>query len=61
MLSHNDTPGRADEAFNQIGPSIEARQSLDVDLVSGATYSSQGMLEAIINAIVAGPRSGTGQ
>ena len=61
VLSHNDTPGRADEAFNQIGPSIEARQSLDVDLVSGATYSSQGMLEAIINAIVAGPRSGTGQ
>lgn len=61
VLSHNDTPGRADEAFNQIGPSIEARQSLDVDLVSGATYSSQGMLDAIINAIIAGPSSGTGQ
>lgn len=61
VVSHNDTPGRADEAFNHIGASIEARQSLDVDLVSGATYSSQGMLEAIINAIVAGPRSGTGQ
>ena len=61
VMSHGDTPGLADDAFSQIIQSIESNLSLDVDLVSGATYSSQGLLEAIINAIKAGPRSGTDQ
>ena len=61
ILTHGDTVGGAEPAFSQLSSAIEVGQTLDVDLVSGASYSSQGMLDAIINAIKAGPSSGTGQ
>lgn len=55
VLSHNDTPDRADPAFTQMIPAIEAGQSLAIDAYSGATFSSEGILAAIVNAIKAGP------
>jgi len=61
ILTHGDTVGVAEPAFSQLSSAIEVGQTLDVDLVSGASYSSQGMLDAMINAIKAGPSSGTGQ
>ncbi len=61
VLTHGDTVGVAEPAFSQLSAAIEVGQTLDVDLVSGASYSSQGMLDAMINAIKAGPSSGTGQ
>lgn len=61
VLTHGDTVGVAEPAFSQLSAAIEVGQTLDVDLVSGASYSSQGMLDALINAIKAGPSSGTGQ
>lgn len=60
IVAHDETQDRAEPAFSQLGASIEESQSLAVDLVSGATFSSQGMIEAIINAIKAGPSSGAG-
>lgn len=55
IVSHEDTPGIADPAFSQLIDAILADQILDVDLVSGATYSSEGMLAAVLNAIKNGP------
>jgi RnfABCDGE-type electron transport complex G subunit len=53
--AHNDTPDIAEPAFNQLLDAIIGGQTLEVDLVSGATYSSQGLLDAIKEAIKNGP------
>lgn len=55
VLSHSDTPDYANPAFKQLIDAILDSQSLDVDLVSGATYSSEGMLAAVVNAMKNGP------
>ena len=61
VLTHGDTADLAEPAFSQIGAALEESQSLELDLVSGATFSSQGFLNALINAIKAGPSSGADQ
>lgn len=53
--NHNDTPGIAVPAFNTMIDAITQEQTLDIDLHSGATYSSQGLLDAIREAIKSGP------
>ncbi|MDO5517672.1 MAG: FMN-binding protein [Clostridium sp.] len=51
VLSHNETPGFCEKAFEQVPASIIAKQSTDVDTVSGATYSSVGIINAVNNAL----------
>lgn len=55
VTAHNDTPGVAEPAFEQLIASIIEGQTLDVDAVSGASFSSQGFLDAMMNAIKNGP------
>jgi len=55
VISHNDTPEYSEPAFNQLIATIVDTQSLDVDVVSGATFSSQGLLAAMMDAIRKGP------
>lgn len=50
ILSHNEIPG-FDTAMVQIGDEILSKNSLRVDLVSGATYTSEGFLEAVESAL----------
>lgn len=51
VVSHNETPGFCEKAFEQVPASIIAKQSTDVDTVSGATYSSVGIINAVNNAL----------
>lgn len=46
ILSNSDTPSFFDRAKNGIIPAILKTQSTDVDVVSGATYSSNGIKNA---------------
>lgn len=55
IVNHNDTPDIANPAFNHLIEAIKESQSLDVDIVSGATYSSKGFLAAIKDGIKNGP------
>jgi uncharacterized protein with FMN-binding domain len=48
LLEHFNGKGTAAEALI---PRVIERQSLDVDIVSGATYSSKAILKAIENAL----------
>lgn len=59
VLSHSDTTDVVDPAFEQLAAAVIERQSTDVDVVSGATYSSRGFLLAVENALEAA--SGTVQ
>ncbi len=50
--SNSDSPEFFDEAWNSIYPQIMANQSADgVDTVSGATFSSEGILGAVQKAL----------
>lgn len=51
VLEHAETAGICDNAFAQIPDAVIAAQSTEIDAVSGATYSSQGLIEAINNAL----------
>ena len=51
VLEHKESPGISDNAIINIPESIVKYQSLNVDTVSGATYSSNGILEAVKNAL----------
>ena len=51
VLEHGETAGICDGAFNTIPDAVSAAQSTTVDVVSGATFSSKGLLEAIDNAL----------
>lgn len=51
ITSHNETPGFYEEAFEQIPQLIVDSQSTDVDVVSGATASSQGIMLAVEEAL----------
>jgi|SRR5690554_3620035 len=52
---HSDTPDVANPAINELKDAIIDGQTLEVDLVSGATYTCQGLLDAIKKAIQNGP------
>ena len=51
VLEHKESPGISDNAIKNIPDSIVKYQSLNIDTVSGATYSSNGILEAVKNAL----------
>ena len=47
VVDHGETQGIGDAAFDEMIPSIIEAQSLHVDIVSGATASSRGLLSAV--------------
>ena len=51
VLEHGETAGICDGAFAQIPDAVIKAQSTKVDVVSGATFSSKGLIEAIDNAL----------
>lgn len=51
ITSHNDTPGFADRAIEEIPSKIISSQSTNVDVVSGATYTSKGIINAVNDAL----------
>ncbi|HCX65430.1 MAG TPA: flavocytochrome c [Eubacteriaceae bacterium] len=53
VVEHEESPGISDPAFDQIPQSIIDDQTLAVDIVSGATYSSEGIIEAVTQALTA--------
>ncbi len=56
VLSHIDDVEYAQKAINELPPIIVENQSLGVDVISGATLTSRGILAATANAIrEAGP------
>lgn len=51
IVSHNETPGFYEKAFESVPDAIIKKQSTAVDTVSGATYSSLGIINAVNNAL----------
>ena len=51
VLSHGETAGIADPAFNTIPQAIIDAQSADVDVVANATYTSNGIMAAVKDAL----------
>lgn len=51
VLEHGETPILSDAAFNALPARVIEAQSTDIDTVSGATYTSGGMIEAIEHAL----------
>jgi len=58
IVSQEESPGIGDEAMAELSQNLLAEQSLEVDLVSGATNSSEAFLKAINNALT-GERYGS--
>jgi len=52
ILEHNETPGLSDAAFDRIPAAIIDGQTLAVDIVSGASYTSQAIINAVSDAVV---------
>jgi uncharacterized protein with FMN-binding domain len=51
VISHNEDKGYYETAFSQVSAEIISSQSLDVATVSGATISSNGLIEAVEDAL----------
>ena len=51
VVSHSETPSLSDAAIANIPTQIVEFQSLGVDAVSGATYTSNGIVEAVADAV----------
>ncbi|WP_350342552.1 FMN-binding protein [Proteinivorax tanatarense] len=51
VLEHTETDGIADPALEQVPSSMVDEQELDVDTVSGATATSEGIIEAVKDAL----------
>lgn len=51
IVSHNESPGFYERAFETVPNEIIQSQSTDVDTVSGATYSSKGIINAVEDAL----------
>ena len=51
ILGHSDTPMMFNKAFGEIREVVVQTQSTDIDIVAGATASSNGLIEAINNAL----------
>ncbi len=52
IVSQKETPGLADPAFEKIPAQIAEHQSLDVDAISACTLTSNGLIEAITDALI---------
>ena len=51
VLSHSDTVGVCDPALEKVPAAIVESQSADVDAASGATFTSNGIMAAVKNAL----------
>lgn len=51
VLESSDTPGLSTQAFEVMIERVIAKNGVDVDIVAGATGSSDGILEAIKDAL----------
>lgn len=51
VLSHGETAGISDPAFNTIPQAIIDAQSTEVDVVANATYTSNGIMAAVQDAL----------
>ena len=51
VLSHGETAGISDPAFNTIPQAIIDAQSTEVDVVANATYTSNGLMAAVQDAL----------
>jgi len=51
VLSHSETAGISNAAFDSVPAAIIAAQSTEVDIASGATYTSKALIEAVNNAL----------
>lgn len=51
VVSHNETPGIGEPALARIADAVRESKTLDVDIVSGATATSRGMIGAISDAL----------
>ena len=51
VVSHSETPSLSDAAIANIPMQIVESQSLGVDAVSGATYTSNGIVDAVADAV----------
>ncbi len=56
ILSHSETAGISDPAFRDIPRAMVEKQTAEVDAVSGATYSSEGIIEAVKKALEGAPK-----
>lgn len=52
ILSHNETPGFYEESFDVIPDMIVDIQSLDIDTITGATRTGEGILKAVEDALL---------
>ncbi|MGD9566751.1 MAG: flavocytochrome c [Sedimentibacter sp.] len=50
-VTHTETPGLGDKAVEKIVMEVKENTSLNVPMVSGATYSSKGIMEAVTAAL----------
>lgn len=51
VLSHSESPDISDPAFENVPQTIVDNNSTDVDVASGATFSSEGIMSAVNNAL----------
>lgn len=51
VKDHQETAGIADAAINDLPGEIVASQSLEVDAKSGATFTSEGIVNAVADAV----------
>lgn len=51
VLSHSESPDISDPAFENVPQAIIDNNSTDVDVASGATFSSEGIMSAVNNAL----------
>lgn len=51
VLEHGETPGLSDPAFENVVAAIIEKQSPNVDVVTNATKTSEGIMEAVAAAL----------
>lgn len=51
VLEHSETAGISDKAFEDVIADILEKQTTDVDIASGATLTSNGIIEAVADAL----------
>ncbi len=51
ILSHEETDEISDPAIEEVPAAIVAANSTEIDTVSGATYTSEGIIEAVNAAL----------
>ena len=51
VVKHSETPGISDKAISELPKTIVEKQSVAVDTISGATHSSQAILDAVKNCL----------